>query len=278
MGFLDNIAAMNRFESEKFVDFCLNNLKIGHIHKDYASILPKLNLGFGWKDQKMVLSSTNSQAAGWAVAQAVEKLSNEVEMHLRDEFCDVKPYFSDVSLLQIQRGAHEFFGVKGYGVHAIAYVENRFGLWIWAARRSAHKSKYPGLLDDTIAGGLVGGGYSPRDILLKEAWEEAFMHPEIANTATACGMVSYKRNVGYLTEWATLFVYDIAVDERFVPKPNDSEVERFELLPAQTVYDLVQQGTHYKPNCHLVQTYFLLRKGLLESHADYEKICKALIK
>jgi 8-oxo-dGTP pyrophosphatase MutT (NUDIX family) len=274
MGFLENIASMNHFEAKNFIPFYFGTEKVGHLHFDYLSSLLDLGLGFQERNGSLFLPHQDFSMASKTMAWAVGKLSKTVEMHLRDEFCDVKPTFCGPTLFKIQRGAHEFFGVKGYGVHCIAYRKKEGKLWVWVAKRSAKKSKYPAYYDDTIAGG-ISSGFSPKDVLLKEAWEEAHLEARQAALARSCGIISYKRSVGYFTEWATLFLYELELDQS--PQPNDDEVERFELMPVESVYEWVKEGTFFKPNCNLVQMSFLIRHGILgPQEPDFEAICKGL--
>lgn len=59
------------------------------------------------------------------------------------------------------------FGIVTYGVHLTAYVEigeermreenTKWGKMVWIPRRSSTKSTYPGMLDNTVAGGMASG-------------------------------------------------------------------------------------------------------------------------
>ncbi len=272
------INAMNRFETEQFVGFWVGEQMVGHIHRRFVSDI--LNSGYfeAFNDGLRLDRALDTPAARTqAVADVVSRLSGKVEMFLRNEYCDVKPYFGEPTLLQIQRGAHEFFGVKGYGVHVNGWTVQGGEVLLWAAKRSPKKSRYPGMMDDMVAGGLTGGGYSPKQILLKEAYEEAHLPQAIAATAQPCGIITYRRNVGYLTEWATIFVYDLLLPEDISPCPNDGEVESFQRLTLPQALEWVAQGNVYKPNCNLVVLDFLIRHGAIPAeHPEYEALCEGL--
>lgn len=70
-------------------------------------------------------------------------------------------------LWTIERSASALFGIITYGIHLTAYVEigehkmreknTKFGMLIWIPRRSKTKQTYPGMLDNTVAGGLAAG-------------------------------------------------------------------------------------------------------------------------
>ena len=57
---------------------------------------------------------------------------------------------------------------------------------MWLARRSPTKQIDPGMLDNLVAGG-ISVGFSARDPLVKEAWEEAGIPAELARKAVASG-------------------------------------------------------------------------------------------
>ena len=89
------------------------------------------------------------------------------------------------------------------------------------------------MLDNTVAGGIVGGT-SAFDTLIKEAEEEAGLdHELVRKRAHAVGAVSYfyRTKAGWLHPQVT-FVYDMRVEPGEVrPAPMDGEVESFEVSP-----------------------------------------------
>jgi 8-oxo-dGTP pyrophosphatase MutT (NUDIX family) len=124
-------------------------------------------------------------------------------------------------------------------------VRRAEGLHVWVAVRARNKAIAPGKLDNIVAGG-ISAGLTPAETLVKEAAEEAGIPPDLAATARPAG------RIGYTMAWHeprqargmrrdTLHVFDLDLPEGFVPRPNDGEVERFELWPIGRVFAVVRR-------------------------------------
>ena len=98
---------------------------------------------------------------------------------------------------------------------------------------------------------------------MKEAAEEASLPPELAVQARPVGRVSYilLNNEGLRRD--VLHCYDLELPEDVTPKPNDDEVERFELWPAQRLLEAVADSDDIKFNVNLTLIDLFLREGLL---------------
>ena len=55
-----------------------------------------------------------------------------------------------------------------------------------------------------------------------------------------------------------LFCFDLELPPDFIPRPQDGEVERFDLREVDWVLERLCNG-HYKPNCNLVLVDFFIR-------------------
>ncbi|KAI5291540.1 hypothetical protein KEM54_003850 [Ascosphaera aggregata] len=185
-----------------------------------------------------------------------------------------------VLLANIERAAVGLFGTASYGVHVTAYVEDEDGLKIWVPRRSKSKQTFPGMLDNSIAGGLASGE-DPFECVVREAKEEASIPAEVVRSrAKACGTVSYlyvsdgndMNTVGAL-QADTEYVYDLKLDADTILKPGDSEVEEFKLCTMEEVEAAMARG-EFKPNCPVVLLDFFVRHGFLNSknEKDYLEI------
>ena len=195
------------------------------------------------------------------------------------------------------------FGLKAYGVHVNCYVETPGGgLELWVARRSKTKSSWPGMLDHMVrrrrarpktlkpqnpkpapaarapppagrpAGQVAGGlphGISPLDNVIKECQEEASVPASLAAAALATGAVSYECAIPEGLKRDVLLCFDLAVPADFVPVPADGEVEEFFRWPVAKVAQVVRDTFEYKPNCNLVITDFLVRRGLIAPGRGY---------
>lgn len=70
-------------------------------------------------------------------------------------------------LWNVERAASALFGIATYGVHLTAYTQideqrqkeegTKWDKLIWIPRRSKTKQTYPGMLDNTVAGGIASG-------------------------------------------------------------------------------------------------------------------------
>src|SRR5580765_2113028 len=80
--------------------------------------------------------------------------------------------FGSPPLVDIERAAARYFGIRTYAVHVNGLVDSGDGIKMWLSRRSPTKAIDPGLLDNLVGGG-IGTGFGALDTLRKEAWEEA---------------------------------------------------------------------------------------------------------
>ncbi|ORY85675.1 NUDIX hydrolase domain-like protein [Protomyces lactucae-debilis] len=192
--------------------------------------------------------------------------------------------------LMLERAACGLFGVVTYGAHLNAYVlpdpsllppkpsleaikAHRLRTRVWCPRRAMNKATYPGMLDNTVAGG-ISNGLSPFETIVKEADEEASIPEIVARTQILpVGVISYLYADGEVEDRAgyiqpeVQYCFDIEVaDPReagaIIPRPNDGESEAFELLDCNEILAIIKQGK-FKPNCALVLIDFMIRRGIL---------------
>src|SRR3546814_15669982 len=84
--------------------------------------------------------------------------------------------------MRIERAACPVLGIRAWGVHMNGYVRRADGLHLWVARRARDKPTYPGMLDNTVAGGQpIGLGL--KENLIKECAEEAGIPAALAARA-----------------------------------------------------------------------------------------------
>ena len=169
----------------------------------------------------------------------------------RDELYPV--YDTDGSLVfDVERSASCLFGVVTYGIHMTCYTaspDSEHGIKIWVPRRSKSKSTYPGMLDNTVAGGMPSGEL-PLESLVREADEEASL-PEalVRREVESKGTITYVyiRDLraggeeGFIQPECQ-YVYDLELPVDVSPKPNDSEVECFYLWSVSEVKDALGRG------------------------------------
>lgn len=183
-------------------------------------------------------------------------------------------------LFEMERCASALFGIVTYGVHATGYVEDEKGLRVWVPRRARTKQTYPGMLDNTVAGGM-STGEPPSVCIIREAMEEASLPEDVVKaTAAPAGCVSYfyvrdPRAGGEagLMQPEVEYIYDLKLDASIIPKPGDDEVEDFRLYTVEELKQALENG-EFKPNCAMVLIDFFIRHGILtpENEPDYLEI------
>lgn len=180
-------------------------------------------------------------------------------------------------LFSVERSVCSIFGFATYGVHATAYTVASDGtLQFWVPRRSASKQTWPGMLDNTVAGGL-SAGERQLDAMVRECEEEAGLAADLVRPRLrSAGALSYFYLSGQgagglgLAQPEVQYLYDIELPADVRPHPVDGEAEDFTLLAAADVLHAIRTR-QFKPNCALVYIDFFIRHGLLtpESEKDY---------
>lgn len=184
-------------------------------------------------------------------------------------------------LLEMERCATPLFGVVSYGVHVTGYVQDdENGLRIWVPRRSRTKQTFPGMLDNTVAGGMSTGEL-PFECVVRESMEEASLPEDVvkANAVpTGCVTYVYVRDERAGGETGLLqpeveYIYDIKLPADVIPTPCDSEVEEFNLWTIEQCKQALANG-EFKPNCAITLIDFFIRHGVLtpENEPDYLEI------
>ena len=142
----------------------------------------------------------------------------------------------------VERGAVRVLGIATRAVHLVGLAPDGR---MWVQKRSLAKPNNPGLWD-TLMGGMVSAADSLPQALARETWEEAGLRVEALAGVRHGGHVDFSRpsreggGAGYMRERIDWFRAE--VPEGLVPANQDGEVERFDLLPLDTVRAQVAQG------------------------------------
>lgn len=175
-------------------------------------------------------------------------------------------------LFSVERAAMGLLGTMRYGVHMTAFVRDAaapYGMKLWVPRRAADKSTFPGMLDNTVAGGLMTGE-DPDECIIREADEEASLPDAVVRAgARRVGTVTYtyiseERHIG---EGGFIYpecqwIYELELPAEVVPEPKDGEAEEFRLCDVDQIRRDLAAGK-YKHNCALVILDFFIRHGIL---------------
>ena len=169
-------------------------------------------------------------------------------------------------LFSVERSATALLGVLNLGVHLNGFVRRTDGIWLWIARRARNRPRYPGKLDQMVAGGMTAY-QSPQQVMKRECQEEAGVPMTLAETLKSVGLVTlcHHNSKGQLRR-EIIYTYDLELPETFQPCNQDGEVEEFQLMPIAEVMRLVAETDDIKTNCNLVVLDFLVRHSVL--HAD----------
>ncbi|KAI1740137.1 NUDIX hydrolase domain-like protein [Xylaria scruposa] len=204
----------------------------------------------------------------------------------RDELWPV--YGTDTEVLySAERSGVGLLGAMRYGVHMMGYVRDEtapYGMRFWVPRRAHDKPTYPGMLDNTVAGGLMTGE-DPFECMVREADEEASLSEKLMRErAKFTGMVTYI----YITDERaggeagqiypeTQWVYDIELPKDERPTPKDGEVAEFYLWTVDEVREGLAKD-QFKPNCALVIINFFIRHGIITAanEPDYAEILQRM--
>ena len=279
MSFLDHVARCNAHDLSQFRPWFIGAIRAGWVHADFAPTL-------GGRPDLFTRGT-----AGWRLSDDLatpQARTVEIEAFLRDlardgwftawreERYPVTPDLKKPALMAMERAAVPYFGVRAFGVHLTGYVRRTDGLHIWVPRRARGKATYPGMLDNTVAGGQpVALGLMQN--IVKECFEEASIPQEIARRALAVGAITYCHQSGMELKPDVQYVFDLELPDGFVCRSNDGEAESFELWPAAEVMARVRDTSDFKYNCNLVLIDFFVRHGLIAADdPDYFAIVAGL--
>jgi len=279
MPFIDHIRACNEHDISRFRPFRIAGQTAGWIRDDFIATLARRPDLFLIQPHAVSLSREFADPA--QRTQAVDAFLRELREEglfkgWRDEPYPISPRWGERPLMAMERAAVPFFGIRAYGVHLTGFVRRADGLHVWVARRSKTKPTYPGMLDNTVAGGQPEG-LSLIDNVIKECQEEASIPEALARQARPIGVVTYCLEHRDGLKPDVLFNYDLELPEDFIPKPNDDEIEHFELWPVRRVLERVRDTFDFKFNCNLVLIDFFIRHGLIDpADPDYVELAAGI--
>jgi len=272
MSFLDRIRESNVWNPAGFRWWVVDGCRVGRIRHGLAPRLAAFRDIFVVESDAVHLNPALKTFAARSAAldEVVKALEAEgIVQGRRNEYYPVTRTFSEPPFLQIERAGVPHFGVRAFGIHMNGYVRRPDGIHMWIGRRAKNKSTYPGMLDNTVAGGQPIG-ISLRDNLIKECQEEANIPQAMAERAVAVGCITYTAEAADGLKPDVQFCYDLELPEGFTPTNTDGELEEFYLWPIARVAKTVEETQEFKFNCNLVIIDFLLRHGLIPpDHPDY---------
>ena len=264
--FARHIAACNNLPSPAgYLPFRIGADQVGWLEPEAAralTFLPRA-VHFGPEGVSLAASLRGPAARGAAMAEIAQSLARAGFGRIRGEEFDIRATPDGPVLATVDRGVLPALGIMSQGVHLNGLVRRPDGLHLWVGWRAKDKAIAPGQLDNVVAGGIPAG-LTPERCLAKEAEEEASFPASLALQARPVGRVSYIMKTEEGMRRDLLHLYDLDIPEDVIPRPNDDEVERFELWPIDRVLAAVRDTESVKFNVNLVLLDLFLREGLVE--------------
>lgn len=281
MSFLKHIQRCNQYQGDQFLSFFIDNNCFGLTHINHVEHLLKWPNVFQANGNGLTLNREldTPLKRTTAVDSVMQTLYKErvIDSWVGEQY-SISTEFNGTSVMLLERAAVAFLGVQGYGIHLNGLVRKNNGVYVWVAVRSKSKPFWPGQLDQIVAGGQPEG-ISLVDNLVKEAAEEAAIEESVARTATFESQIQYCSQTHRGLNNDGIFAYDLWLDESFVPRNTDGEVESFKLMPIEEMARITETTDDFKDNCNLVNIDLLLRKGIInDTHPEYAEIMSTLYK
>jgi thiamine pyrophosphokinase len=247
------------------VPFRIGAAQVGWLGTDLARALTFFPRDIHFDAQGAALAGRlrSPGARAEALAGIARSLAARGHFKLRDEPFDIRATPDGPVLATLDRGALPAFGIAAQGVHVNGRVMRPDGLHLWVGWRSKGKAVAPGKLDNLVAGGIPAG-LDAEETLVKEAAEEASLPAELALRARRVGRISYVMREETGIRRDVLHCFDLDLPEGVQPRPNDDEVERFELWPAARVLEAVRDTDDVKFNVNLVLIDLFLRERMID--------------
>ena len=278
MSFLERIKENNNYTEVNKVPLFVGDIRVGQICDAYVDyVLSSEIFVFNEGVISLVEDLKTFQERTDALRIFAEKvLADGLTNRLMNENYPLLETGSSKPLAFIDRSISTLLGAISFGQHLNAYVLTEEGMKMWIGRRSYTNSHHGGKLDHLVAGGLPYD-VTPHENLKKECYEEAGMSETLASTVKNVGLVSYKCEYELGGKEDIVYCYDIELDEDFVPRCTDGEVEEFYLMPVEEVAEIVRSTNDFKTNCNLVIIDFLVRHGFItDEDEEYIEIVQGL--
>jgi len=211
--------------------FRVDGRVVGEIDPARAMALARFADVFVVEAQEVRFASRLVDAPGRsaAVAAVAKALAHEGRLTAwRDELYAVGSNPDGTPLLQLERAAARYFGIRTFAAHVNGTTRRDGNVAMWIARRSPRKAIDPGMLDNLVGGGIAAGA-SVADTVVKEAWEEAGLDAATARQARCVGRVEIRRCQPDGLHRETIFVHDLELPDDTVPSNRDGEVVGFRL-------------------------------------------------
>jgi len=254
-------------------------------------MLPSVVAKMPWISSFLVDHEKRIVTIKYAPGEDVETKAISEQLNLaraKDSFLILRRWMDEIYRIldinrdvRIERAGSALFGIHTVGVHIMAFCRDKEGdMKLWIPRRAATKKTYPGMLDNTVGGGITAEE-DQFECMLREAEEEASLPQHVVkDRAQAVGTIAYfyirdARAGGEtgLLQPSTHHLYDLDLPKDVVPKPASKDVEEFYLWTPEETMAALREGK-FKPNSAVAWIDFFIRHGYItaKNEPDYLKL------
>ena len=278
MSLLRKFQELNNFiYNENYYKLIFGKTHIGYVHSKIAKHIILNVKDVYLLEKNIYLENTSEIKVKKIILKITETLSKKKNFFIpSSELFSCRNTIDGKEFFKLDRKLVEYLGIRGYGVHLIAYIKKKNSYKLWVPKRNKNKLVSPSKFDNSVAGG-VRAGEGIFSALEREAYEEAGLKKEQLNNVKLVGTLNYNwKNSPYTLRRDTLYLFDLEVDDKFKPQCLDGEVEKFELMEWKKVLKLMQNTNSIKNNCNLVFFNFMVRHGLINKKLEknYEEILR----
>jgi 8-oxo-dGTP pyrophosphatase MutT (NUDIX family) len=241
---------------------------VGELDPARARVLARFADVFAIEAQEVRFASHLVDAAARTEAAAVVARTLAREGHLtawRGELYAVGSGPGGMPLFLLERAAARYFGIRTFAAHVNGTTRRDGRTVMWIARRSPRKAIDPGMLDNLVGGGIAAGA-TIEGTVVKEAWEEAGLPPDVARTACPTGALEIRRAQPDGLHLETIYVHDLDLPQDVVPANQDGEVVEFRLATPEDAARLAAQASGadvVTADAALVIADWLMRHGFV---------------
>ena len=278
MSLLRKFQGLNNFiYNENYYKLIFGKTHIGYVHSKIAKHIILNVKDVYLLEKNIYLENTSEIKVKKIILKITETLSKKKNFFIpSNELFSCRNTIEGKEFFKLDRKLVEYLGIRGYGVHLIAYIKKKNSYKLWVPKRNKNKLASPSKFDNSVAGG-VRAGEGIFSALEREAYEEAGLKKKQLNNVKLVGTLNYNwKNSPYTLRRDTLYLFDLEVDDKFKPKCLDGEVEKFELMEWKKVLKLMQNTDSIKNNCNLVFFNFMVRHSLINEKLEknYEEILR----
>ena len=278
MSLLRKFQDLNNFTyNDNYYKLIFGKTHIGYVHSKIAKQIILNVKDVYLLEKNIYLENISKIKVKKIILKITETLSEKKNFFIpANELFSCRNTIEGKEFFKLDRKLVEYLGIRGYGVHLIAYIKQKNSYKLWVPKRNKNKLASPSKFDNSVAGG-VRAGEGIFSALEREAYEEAGLTKKQLNNVKLVGTLNYNwKNSPYTLRRDTLYLFDLEVDDKFKPHCLDGEFEKFELMEWKKVLRLMQNTNSIKNNCNLVFFNFMVRHGLINKKLEknYEEILR----